>query len=186
MGLIINLLSLLFLFSELIILFLKRSKSAEVKIRKDKSSMLILWIVILVSMFAGIAASKMYPYEVYHPGLQYAGIAVVILGFIVRWTAISQLGKAFTVDVSISKDHKIKDDGLYKIVRHPSYTGLLMIFFGLSISFNSWYSILVINIPIFIALGFRIKVEEELLKSFFADEYNEYKKRTKRIIPGIY
>ena len=110
----------------------------------------------------------------------------MILGFIIRWTAIVQLGKAFTVDVSISKTHKIKDDGLYKIVRHPSYTGLIMIFCGLSLLMGSWYSILVVNIPILIALGMRIKVEEELLESAFGDEYKNYKKRTKRIIPGVY
>jgi protein-S-isoprenylcysteine O-methyltransferase Ste14 len=181
-----NLLSLIFLVSEIIILILKRSKSAEVKIRKDKSTMLLLWIVISLSLFAGGYISKMYPYEGDHPWILYSGITIMILGFIIRWTAVIQLGKAFTVDVSISKTHKIKDDGLYKLIRHPSYSGLVMIFFGLSLLFGSWYGILVVNIPIFIALGVRIKAEEELLESAFGDDYKNYKKRTKRIIPGVY
>ena len=65
-------------------------------------------------MFGGGFVGKMYPYEGDYSALLYSGIAIMILGFIIRWTAIVQLGKAFTVDVSISKTHKIKDDGLYK------------------------------------------------------------------------
>jgi protein-S-isoprenylcysteine O-methyltransferase Ste14 len=183
---IIYLLSLLFLISELIILILKRSKSSEVRIRKDKSTMLLLWIVISLSITAGIYISKMYPNEKEYPTIQYSGIALIMLGFIIRWIAIAQLGKAFTVDVSISKTHQIKEDGLYKIVRHPSYLGLSMIFFGLSLLFDSWCSILVVNVPIFIALGYRIKIEEELLITTFGEQYTNYKKRTKRFLPGIY
>ncbi len=183
---IVNILSLLFLFSELIILFLKRSKSSDVRIKKDKSTLLLLWVVITLSIFFGISISKMYPYEGNYPFLIYTGIALCILGFIIRWAAIAQLGKAFTVDVSISKTHKVKDDGLYKLIRHPSYSGIVMIFLGLSFLFGSWYAILIVNIPTFIALSFRIKVEEELLESAFGDEYKNYKKRTKKIIPGIY
>jgi protein-S-isoprenylcysteine O-methyltransferase Ste14 len=186
MGTIINFLSLTFLVSELIILFLKRSKSSEVKVRKDKNTMLVLWIVISGSIFGGIFISKMYPYQGNYPILIYSGIIIMILGFIIRWTAIGQLGKAFTVDVSISKTHKIKDDGLYKTIRHPSYLGMVLIFLGLSLLFGSWYAILVVNVPTFIALSIRIKVEEELLISAFGEEYTNYKKRTKRLIPMIY
>lgn len=185
MNNLINILSLSFLVSEIIILILKRSKSTEVKIRKDKSTMLILWIVIILAINGGIIISKIYPHESF-PALEYSGIALMILGFIIRWTAIAQLGKAFTVDVSISKTHKIKDDGLYKIVRHPSYSGLVLIFFGFSLMLDSWYSILIVNVPTFIALGIRIKAEEELLAENFGEEYVNYKKRTKRLIPGIY
>src|SRR5450631_483666 len=174
MNNITNSLSLLFLVSEIVFLVLKRSKSSEVKIRKDKYTMLVLWIVISASLFGGGYIARIYPYEENHLLLQYVGIAIMIFGFIIRWTAIAQLGKAFTVDVSISKTHKIKDDGLYKTIRHPSYLGMVLIFFGLSLLFGSWYSILIVNIPTFIALSFRIKVEEELLTSAFGNEYIDY------------
>jgi protein-S-isoprenylcysteine O-methyltransferase Ste14 len=83
--------------------------------------------------------------------------------------------KGFTVDVSISQHHQLKNDGLYKNIRHPSYLGLVMQFLGLSLLFNSWLTLLIITIPVFLALANRIKIEEELLSSAFGEEYENYK-----------
>jgi protein-S-isoprenylcysteine O-methyltransferase Ste14 len=117
--------------------------------------------------------------------LLWTGIVIFFIGAVIRWTAIFQLRKEFTVDVSISKNHKIKDDGLYRYIRHPSYLGLLLEFLGFSLLYDNWYSLLIINIPIFVAMVYRIKIEEELLTGAFGIEYENYKRRTKRIIPGI-
>ena len=114
------------------------------------------------------------------------GLVIVIIGIFIRWATILQLNKAFTVDVAISVDHKLKTDGLYSLVRHPSYSGMLLNYLGLSIAMNSWYSILVLNIPIILVLQYRIYIEEKLLTESFGEEYLNYKKRTKRIIPFIY
>jgi protein-S-isoprenylcysteine O-methyltransferase Ste14 len=186
MNTIISLLPLLFFFSEVSLLIMKRTKSGEVKIRKDKSSLLILWITILTSLFLGIYLSVLYPGNERFLFLIYAGAFILFIGAVIRWIAIYQLRKEFTVDVSISKNHKIKDDGLYKNIRHPSYLGLLLEFFGLSLLYNNWFSILIINIPIIIAVAYRIKIEEELLTGAFGIEYENYKQRTKRILPGIF
>jgi len=185
MNKIINFTSYLFLISELVLLILKRSKSGEVKIKKDKSSLLILWMTILISLFAGIYISVIYPGGGRMLILLWTGIVIFFIGAVIRWTAIFQLRKEFTVDVSISKNHKIKDDGLYRYIRHPSYLGLLLEFLGFSLLYDNWYSLLIINIPIFVAMVYRIKIEEELLTGAFGIEYENYKRRTKRIIPGI-
>jgi len=186
MELIINLSALLFFISEIILFIVKRSKAKEVKIRKDKSSMLILWIVISVSIFCGIYFGHLFPNSREFLFLVWVGLGLLFVGFAIRWAAILQLKKGFTVDVSISKHHKLKDDGLYKNIRHPSYLGLILQFLGLSLLFNSWLTLLIITIPVFLALAYRIKVEEELLCSAFGEEYENYKKRTKRILPGIF
>lgn len=183
---LVNFTCLFLFFSEMILLILKRSKSDKVKIRKDKSSMLILWLVISLSLFFAIDFANVYSGAERFLILECLGIFIFMLGIIIRFTAIYQLGKAFTVDVSIAGDQKIKDNGLYKKIRHPSYLGLMLEFLGISLLLNSWYSFLILNVPTFIALAYRIKVEEELLISSFGTEYENYKKRTKRILPLIY
>ena len=186
MELLINLSALLFLLSEIILFIVKRSKTREVKIRKDKSSMLVLWLVISVSIFGGIYFGHLFPNSKEFLFLVWIGLGLLFIGFAIRWAAIVQLKKGFTVDVSIAQNHKLKDDGLYKNIRHPSYLGLIIQFLGLSLLFNSWFTMLIINIPVFLALAYRIKIEEELLCSAFGEEYENYKKRTKRILPGIF
>jgi len=183
---IINLTSWLFFLSEMILLLSKRSKSGQVKVRKDRQSMLVIWIVFTACIVLSIYLANLFPRSEQLIELQWAGVCIVLIGVLVRWTAIYQLKEAFTVDVSISKDHKIKDDGMYKTIRHPSYTGLLLELLGLSLMFNSWMPLFVINIPAFIAMSYRMKIEEELLSEAFGTEYENYMKRTKRILPFIY
>jgi len=105
---------------------------------------------------------------------------------ILRFISIWSLGKFFTVDVTIRDNHKIKQDGLYRIIRHPSYTGMLLSFIGLGISINNWISLLTISILVTIAMLYRIKIEERALKDQFGSEYSDYMKRTYRLIPWIY
>jgi protein-S-isoprenylcysteine O-methyltransferase Ste14 len=111
---------------------------------------------------------------------------LVLSGIIIRWIAIIQLGKSFTVDVAITNVARLKTDGLYKRVRHPSYLGLLLIIIGFSATMNSLYSFLVLAVPVFLAITYRISVEEKVLINEFSNNYIEYKRKTKKIIPGIY
>ncbi len=108
------------------------------------------------------------------------------MGMMIRWISIFQLKKEFTVDVSVTKNHLLKMDGMYRRLRHPSYSGLLMTCFGLSLAMNSLISIAVITIPITLVLLYRIKVEEEILVNEFGDRYLEYMKITRKMVPGIY
>jgi protein-S-isoprenylcysteine O-methyltransferase Ste14 len=117
---------LLFTLSEVALVISKRSKSSAVKSQADKSSMLLLWITISVCLTAAGFISGYKIWVVNNVSIaEKAGITLAVAGFIIRWTAIVQLGKMFTVDVAISNTHILKTSGLYKFVRHPSYLGLI-------------------------------------------------------------
>jgi protein-S-isoprenylcysteine O-methyltransferase Ste14 len=90
------------------------------------------------------------------------------------------------VDVAINSAHELKTNGLYKIIRHPSYLGLLLIMTGEAISMASLISFAVVFLPVCIAVIYRIHVEEQLLKEAFGEKYSIYKLNTKIIIPFIY
>jgi len=174
-------LSLVFGFSELMLMIFKRSKAGFSKTQKDNGSMIVIWILITLGFFGGFYLSK--PVNDFLEGF---GFIFIVAGLIIRWVAILQLGKSFTVDVAITDTAKLKTDGLYERVRHPSYSGLLAIVMGFSFIMSSFYSFLVLSIPVFLAICYRIDVEEKVLINEFGNSYLEYKSRTKRIIPGIF
>ncbi|MCX6833579.1 MAG: isoprenylcysteine carboxylmethyltransferase family protein, partial [candidate division Zixibacteria bacterium] len=178
--------SLIWVLSEIALARLKHSDTAGTK--QDKSSLRILWSTIILGITAGYFLA-MYrvgtiPAVSYYAAI--SGLALIVVGLVVRWIAILTLWKYFTVDVSIANEHKLVNKGLYKLVRHPAYTGSLLSFLGVGMVFSSWLALLVIFVPITIAFVYRIKVEEKALTAFFGDQYARYCATTKRLIPMIY
>jgi len=176
-------LQLLFFITELSLLLFRRSKQSTAKNKRDRRSLLILWIVIAGCLCLGPWAAA---YGIWMFNSFIIGIAIYIIGFTIRWTAVYQLGKMFTVDVAIANEHILKTTGLYRVVRHPSYLGLILIIAGLGLCLNSWLSFIIMFVPTFIAISYRISIEEKALTEEFGDQYIAYKTRVKRLIPGIY
>jgi protein-S-isoprenylcysteine O-methyltransferase Ste14 len=179
-------LSFLWLLSEIILMIAKRSKVKSVKKKRDRGSMLIMWICISASITAGFIFANRMKWNSINYLIWFFGLLTYFIGLFIRWSSIIQLKDAFTVDVAINQQHELKTDGLYRFIRHPSYLGLLLIISGLSFGMNSIYSIFVIIIPIFLAVSYRIQVEEKLLMSEFGEKYTQFKLTTKKIIPFIY
>lgn len=173
--------SLAFGFSELLLLLIKRSKTGRTKIQKDQGSLILLWVAITIGFTAGFFFSK--PTSEFLFGF---GIGFVISGLLIRWLSIIQLGKSFTVDIAIMHSSQLITDGMYERIRHPSYSGLLAIVLGFAITMGSIISFFVFVIPVICAIIYRIEIEEKILRQEFGDDYNNYMKETKKVIPGIY
>jgi protein-S-isoprenylcysteine O-methyltransferase Ste14 len=186
LGIIIIIVSALWLGSEIILSRVKRSLSTDA--RFDKSSLRILWVTIFMSVNIGVVLS--FQRVGYFGGgssvFPIVGLVVVICGLVIRWIAIFSLRRQFTVDVAITKDHRIVSEGIYRVVRHPAYAGSILSFLGLGLCFANIISIVVIFPPICAAFLYRIRVEEKALVDAFGDEYISYCKSTKRLIPGVY
>jgi protein-S-isoprenylcysteine O-methyltransferase Ste14 len=174
----------LWFLSEILLNRLVRSSSSDSK-NKDKGSIHIIWITIGIANLSGILCAVFLhcPMGIV---FTYIGLLLIVTGMIIRFIAIRSLGRLFTVDVTIRKDHYIKKDGMYKIVRHPSYTGSLISFLGLGFSLNNWISTIIIITLVTAAMLYRIKIEEQLLIEQFGDEYKSYMKNTYRILPWVY
>lgn len=154
---------------------------------KDKSTLNLLWIAIPLSVLTSVTASYTTRFlitdEVW---IYYLGLAFVLIGIVLRFIIIRSLGKYFTVDVTIREDHQIKKEGFYRYLRHPSYAFSLLTSLGLGLYLNNWLSLfLAFAIP-FVAFSYRINVEEKALIEQFGEEYLEYKRKTKKLIPFVY
>ena len=114
------------------------------------------------------------------------GLALLLGGIIIRWSAVLTLGKYFTGKVLIKNDHRLIRSGLYKYLGHPAYTGALVAHLGLGLSFSNWFSIVLSSAPFVVAALYRIHVEERALGEAFGDEYLNYSRSTKRLIPKIF
>ncbi|HSP16084.1 MAG TPA: isoprenylcysteine carboxylmethyltransferase family protein [Thermoanaerobaculia bacterium] len=174
--------------SEFVLLFAKRSRSGDAS-QKDQGSVWVLWLVFtvcafLAGTFQSVPETRM-P-ALLRPWAFWTGLALIVVGFVLRLTAIFTLRRYFTVDVAIARDHKVIDTGLYGIVRHPSYTGSLVSFLGLGVAFANWVSLAIMIIGPALAIAYRIRIEERALLSALGDSYRAYAARTKRLIPGVF
>lgn len=159
----------------------------EDKKGKDKSTLNILWLAIPFSIAAAVMISNLSTLPISHGSwMMYLGEACILIGIIFRFVIIRSLGKYFTVDVTIKEDHKIKKEGFYKYLRHPSYAFSLLTSLGLGLYLNNWLSLIFAFLPPFLAFAYRIKIEEQALVEQFGDEYIQYRKTTKKLIPFIY
>jgi len=154
---------------------------------KDKSTLNILWLAIPFSIMSSIFVSYNTHFTIVDGNwILYLGELLILTGIIFRYMIIRSLGKYFTVDVTIRQDHKIKKEGFYKYLRHPSYAFSLLTSLGLGLYLNNWLSLIFAFVPPFLAFAYRIKIEEQALVEQFGDEYLEYGKSTKKLIPFIY
>jgi protein-S-isoprenylcysteine O-methyltransferase Ste14 len=115
----------------------------------------------------------------------FIGIFLMFGGIAYRQYAIAVLGRYFSGVIGVQKEQKVIDSGPYRLIRHPSYTGVLIFLAGMGVALLSWAAVIV-NVAIFaIAYGYRIFVEEKVLIRELGTSYVEYIKRTKRVIPYI-
>jgi protein-S-isoprenylcysteine O-methyltransferase Ste14 len=177
------LLAIIWVGFELVISILLRSNKSKA-VSFDRSSILIIWLVLSLSVTAAVFES--FRFNQPSAFVYYSGLGIIIAGMILRITAIISLRKMFTTTIAIQDDHALKTNGLYSFIRHPSYTGSLISFAGLGIAFGNCLSLLTLLIPITAVFIYRIRLEEKMLGKHFGNEYEDYKKKTKKLIPFIY
>lgn len=117
--------------------------------------------------------------------IRWLGIALYVVGGALRLWPVFVLGHRFSGLVAIQPEHKLVTEGMYGVIRHPSYLGLLVNSLGWGLAFRSGVGVLlaVVLLPLLVA---RIRAEEALLRAHFGDEYEAYRGRTSRLIPGVY
>jgi protein-S-isoprenylcysteine O-methyltransferase Ste14 len=117
--------------------------------------------------------------------VRWLGVVLFAAGGALRIWPVFVLGRRFSGLVAIQPGHTLVTSGVYGVIRHPSYLGLLVNSLGWALAFRSMVGVLLtaLTIPPLIA---RIRAEERLLRTQFGNEYDAYRSRTSRLLPGIY
>ena len=117
--------------------------------------------------------------------VRWLGVVLFAAGGALRLWPVFVLGNRFSGLVAIQPGHTLVTTGIYAVIRHPSYLGLLVNSLGWALAFRSGVGVLLsmLLIPPLLA---RIHAEERLLGAQFGGAYDAYRARTARMIPGLY
>ena len=168
---------------------------------RDRNSLALLWGVILVSLAIGISIQRLYPAATlpHRRAINLIGLSLFVGGIMLRWYSIARLGRFFTVDVSIAREHRLIDSGPYRFIRHPSYTGALIAFLGFGLCLGNWLSTGREGREgqegqeggkgrkaLSRRLVFSERRHDAVRLESLGDDYRVYIRRTKRLIPFVY
>src|SRR3974390_176771 len=156
--------------------------------REDRSNRWVIGAFALVGLLAAYLPAytdRVGYWTVDGNTIRWLGVVLFGVGGALRISPVFVLGNRFSGLVAIQPGHTLVTNGIYGVIRHPSYLGLLMNSLGWAFAFRSLVGVLlaVLIVPPLVA---RISAEERLLSSQFGDEYDAYRNRTWRLVPGLY
>ena len=179
--------TMIWLVAEIAFTSFKRAAD-DAQVRQDRGTLRWINVAIYVSIPIAFWLSTLkmgrFPPDLHW--IRWLGIALIVGGSIIKWSAVYQLRKQFTVDVAIVSGHSLIFSGIYSRLRHPSYLGALTSFCGLGVALGNPFSILSLMVPITLAFLNRIRVEEAVLSAAFPKEYPAYQQSSWALIPFIY
>lgn len=166
---------------------IRRSRPAEGE-RTDRRSM---GVIMLAGWIGSIAAFVVAPSPrfsiVQNRKAWFAlGLTVLLLGRLLRKHCWKMLGKHFTGDVKASPDQPVIESGAYRWVRHPSYTGGILMYLGTGLALTNWLSALLMTAAGAVGYAYRVYVEEQALQANLGGRYQQYMQRTKRFVPFVF
>ena len=170
-------------------LLLRTRENAQPGRNWDRGTLRLLWLTIVVAItigqflhgFAGPSSALR------SPAVPLAALALLVSGVVLRFAAIRTLGRAFTVNVAIRNHQQVVQHGLYSLVRHPSYSALVLIIFAVGVQTANFLALAITFLPPLVALLWRIHVEEFALRSVLGQLYADYARRVRyRLIPGLW
>ncbi len=156
--------------------------------QRDQGSFLLSLLggslgVVLALLFPLLLPSAHLPWQ---PLPFFVGTALVCAGASWRWYAICTLGRFFTASIIIQENHSLVQDGPYKLIRHPSYSGVLVLIVGIGLMIGNGLSLFLLTTSVLAGILYRIRVEEQELLRHFGEAYADYRQRTKRLVPFVF
>lgn len=140
-------------------------------------------VVIILAIFGVGTFSKENLNELFN--VRVTGLVVFV---IFSWTQIwsfKYLGKNYSQEIIVTKDHELITVGPYKFIRHPQYLSQLLSDLGAGVALGGFVAVplvILFEIPLFVL---RAKKEEEIMKQHFGEKFLEYKKRSGFMIPFL-
>lgn len=166
-----------------------RRRAADRGKAHDRGTLRLLHLAIYASVGLGVWMAVrgigLFPDSARAP-LSWAGCGLMGLGIAFRWWSVQVLAEHFTVDVDIRPGHQLIRRGPYRLLRHPSYSGALLTFYGFALALGSAASLVSIVVVVTAAFLWRIRVEERALEGAFGAAYDDYARTTWRLLPYLW
>ena len=156
---------------------------------QDRGSMGILIGLLWVGIALNFALGGLFPAAAitwHRTALFLLGVSLILLGVALRWYAIWTLGSYFTRDVAVSAEQKVVQNGPYRYIRHPAYSGTFLTMLGVGLAMTNWASLLTLLMCVLLGHTYRVSVEEKALIQTIGQPYIKYMHHTKRFIPLVF
>jgi protein-S-isoprenylcysteine O-methyltransferase Ste14 len=157
-------------------------------VREDRANRWVLVAFLALGLLAGYLPAYTDRTELWTldgDTVRWLGVGLFAAGGVLRIWPVFVLGRRFSGLVAIQPGHTLVTTGIYRVIRHPSYLGLLVNSVGWALTFRSAVGVLLTALMVLPLLA-RIRAEETLLRTQFGAEYDAYRARTSRLIPGLY
>ena len=157
-------------------------------LREDRGNRWVLWVFMviqLLDLYLPAYTDRKNLWTIDGDTVRWIGVALFAAGGALRLWPVFVLGHRFSGLVAIQPGHKLVTSGIYGVIRHPSYLGMLINSLGWGLAFRSAVGVL-LTLALVPPLLARITAEERLLRSEFGEEYVTYCGRNSRLIPGVY
>jgi protein-S-isoprenylcysteine O-methyltransferase Ste14 len=166
-------------------LFHRVERGANIRDRGSHLALLATVSAGIIAAFGFVFGSPATAIAWHQHVLFWIGIAVMLAGLVFRWYAIHSLGRFFTRTVATRAGQYVVDSGPYRLIRHPSYTGGLLMFLGTGVAMTNWAALLAIMAGAVVGYWYRVRIEERALCADLGQPYRDYMLRTKRFIPHV-
>src|SRR5262249_9792612 len=156
--------------------------------REDRGNRWVIAALCVIGVVMGYLPAYTDRYEIWtidDDVVRWLGVVLFSVGGALRLWPVFILGNRFSGLVAIQPGDTLVTTGIYGVIRHPSYLGLLINALGWALVFRSLAGVL-LTMLIMVPLIARIRSEEALLQSQFGGEYDSYRARTWRLVPGLY
>ena len=164
-----------------------RSKPATGE-KTDRGSLAFIMLASWLAFPAAFMVASWSRFALLHHRVVWFALGLVILlaGSMLRRYCFRTLGRYFTGNVRVEPDQPVIEEGLYRFVRHPSYSGGMLMYLGTGLALTNWLSTLILAGMGAITYAYRVRVEEQALGSSIGQPYVEYTRRTKRFVPFVF
>jgi protein-S-isoprenylcysteine O-methyltransferase Ste14 len=166
----------------------RASVDAKKEGSKDGGSIQVIMVAGMITALAGFGLAYWTQMPISYDARMlvfYLGIAVLLLGSLLRRLCFKTLGEHFTGDVRARADQPVIQNGPYRFVRHPSYTAGMLMYLGVGLALTSWVSVGLLLLGTVIGYAYRVPIEERALLSEIGPAYAEFMRTRKRFIPYV-
>ena len=167
-------------------------RSRIVKVAKSHKTPLETGLLVLawVGFFVPLiwVASPAFSFAEYAlgTGTLVVGVMCLVIGLWLFYRSHADLGTNWSITLEVREEHRLITEGVYRGVRHPMYSALLLYSVGQALVIPNWVAGPSSLLGFAVLLAFRIRAEERMMGERFGDEYAAYSARTKRLIPGVW
>ena len=166
----------------------RASRAGATKIRSPAG----FWVTVVACLAAAEAclygAPHVFPAAAIRPGAAafVAGLVVFVTGAVLRGWSFWTLGRYFSYVIKVSPDQPVVMAGPYRVVRHPTYAGGMLIFIGAGLMSANWIGLAAMTLLPLVIVVWRIRIEENALLTALGERYRSYAGQHKRLVPRVW